>query len=126
MANAKKCDRCGSFYDKNLKYSVRGMQIREEEFVSGFEYTTTGGSFKARVDLCDGCLTELELFLADGKDQERRKKMILAIKFICLVFAIVYGYSNTAKVFRGQSVTDMQMFLMGIGIAGFVFLQWVV
>lgn len=61
-----------------------------------------------------------------AKIKKGEKKMILAIKFICLVFAIVYGYSNTAKVFRGQSVTDMQMFLMGIGIAGFVFLQWVV
>lgn len=52
---------------------------------------------------------------------------ILILKFICLLLAIVYGYSNTAKIIvkRGE-IGNTQMFLMGFGIAGFIFLQWVI
>lgn len=49
---------------------------------------------------------------------------MLALKFICLLLAIMYGYSNTARVIHGQSVSPFQMLAMGLGITGFIFLQW--
>lgn len=51
---------------------------------------------------------------------------ILIVKFVCLVLAITYGYSNTVKSIRGDGVSNAQMFLMGISIAGFIFFQWVI
>lgn len=51
---------------------------------------------------------------------------ILILKFICLLLACVYGFSNVGKVVaRSGEINDIQMFLMGLGIAGFIFLQWV-
>lgn len=51
---------------------------------------------------------------------------ILIAKFICLLLGIVYGFSNIAKVYCKQNISSAQMFMMGLGITGFVFLQWVV
>ena len=49
---------------------------------------------------------------------------MLLLKFICLLVAIIYGYSNTVKAIRGQSVSQFQMLIMGLGTTGFIFLQW--
>ena len=52
--------------------------------------------------------------------------VILIAKFICLLLGVVYGFSNIAKVYCKQSISNAQMFMMGFGITGFVFLQWVI
>lgn len=64
MANAKKCDRCNRFYDKNLKYRGRNST---NEFIDGISYTTTEGHYKSVIDLCDDCLTDLDKFLGGAK-----------------------------------------------------------
>lgn len=51
---------------------------------------------------------------------------ILIAKFICLLLGVVYGFSNIAKVYCKRSISNAQMFMMGFGITGFVFLQWVI
>lgn len=50
--------------------------------------------------------------------------IILILKFICLLYAITYGYSNTARAIKNQPVGHAQMMLMGAGIAGFICLQF--
>lgn len=52
--------------------------------------------------------------------------VILIAKYVCLLLGVVYGFSNTAKVYRKQSISSAQIFMMGFGITGFVFLQWVI
>ena len=64
MANAKRCDRCGKFYDKNLKY--RGRKA-SDEFRSGVAYVTSHGFYGNTIDLCDDCLTKLDRFLGGVK-----------------------------------------------------------
>lgn len=52
----------------------------------------------------------------------------IILKIIFLIMAVMYGYSNTAKVFKGQRVTGIQIFLMALGIVGFVSIhfEWIV
>ena len=52
--------------------------------------------------------------------------VILIAKFICLLFGVVYGFSNIAKVYCKQNISNAQMFLMGFGITSFIFLQWII
>lgn len=50
---------------------------------------------------------------------------ILILKFVCLLLACVYGFSNIGKIVDGHGkITNDEMFLMGLGVAGFIFLQW--
>ena len=42
------------------------------------------------------------------------------LKAAFLLLGIVYGFSNTVKAFRNQSVGEFQMWAMGLGIVGFV------
>lgn len=46
------------------------------------------------------------------------------LKIIFLIIAVAYSYSNTARVFRGQSVSSVQVLLMAIGIVGFIAFQF--
>lgn len=57
---ARKCDRCGKYYDKNEKVHKSGS----------FKYTPKGiveestyGHYYSPKDLCDDCLEKLERFL---------------------------------------------------------------
>lgn len=50
--------------------------------------------------------------------------MLILLKFVCLVVGVSYGYSNTVKVIRRQSISSAMVILMTIGIVGFVFLQF--
>lgn len=50
---------------------------------------------------------------------------ILILKFICLLLACIYGFSNIGKIIVGHGkISNAHMFLMGLGVAGFIFLQW--
>ena len=46
------------------------------------------------------------------------------LKIIFLIIAIAYCYSNTARIFKGQAVCSFQIFLMAIGIVGFISFQF--
>ena len=48
-------------------------------------------------------------------------KNILTIIFLLL--AIVYGFTNIVKAFRGQRISSIEIWLMAIGIAGFIALH---
>lgn len=55
MANAKKCDRCGNYYDANTKYSLTSRHICGLSTLKsyGFGYEATQCD---EYDLCDMCL----------------------------------------------------------------------
>jgi len=46
------------------------------------------------------------------------------LKIIFLIIAIMYSYSNTARICKGQGVSGSQIFLMAIGIVGFIAFQF--
>lgn len=57
--------------------------------------------------------------------------MLIILKFIFLVLAIMYTFSNFSKVIiissdhkSEERVNGVQMFLMALGIVGFVFIQF--
>lgn len=61
MAAAKKCDRCGKFYDRNNRMS-KGLY--KNEFIDGIVKTTNIGNYLKQIDLCDECLDKLDIFLS--------------------------------------------------------------
>ena len=67
MANAKKCDRCGAFYENNtlLKSRLCGNRV-----IVGIRLVTNAGSVEEEYDLCDHCLTELSCFLHGYNNEE--------------------------------------------------------
>ena len=60
MAIAKKCDRCGKYYDKNTehKQNISGRLYYEDGMCFTVDELNT--DFK---DLCDECLDKLHIFL---------------------------------------------------------------
>lgn len=58
MAIAKKCDRCGKYYDKNIEH---------KQNINGRLYYEDGMCFTIFKDLCDECLEELHMFLNGAK-----------------------------------------------------------
>lgn len=63
MANAKKCDRCGSYYDKN-----KGVNSIDGCFVRGIRLETSG-PYRI-LDLCDSCICDLYKFLDIDKEKK--------------------------------------------------------
>lgn len=61
MAEAKKCDRCGKYYDKNIAKSIYGLTV------TGVCLRLSGNSKDDTLDLCDECIIELYKFL--GKEE---------------------------------------------------------
>lgn len=57
MANAKKCDRCGKYYDSSTAVSSDGT------FVNGVAFSTISGRFVEFKDLCDSCISEFKIFM---------------------------------------------------------------
>lgn len=54
---------------------------------------------------------------------------LLILKIFFLMLAVMYGFSNLFKVIVKEpcnSINNMQMFLMSIGIVGFIVLQWLI
>lgn len=67
MATARKCDRCGKYYDENKKYrydSTMGTVI-------GLRFETLQGFNSSRIDLCDECLGKIKEFLGTDILKER-------------------------------------------------------
>lgn len=46
------------------------------------------------------------------------------LRIIFLLLAIVYGFSNTIKAVRGQRIGSIAVWLMAIGIVGFIAIQF--
>ena len=69
MASAKKCDRCGNYYDANTKYSrnmryICGLSTLKSR---GFGYESVQG---VEYDLCDECLDSFYDWLKGEKKAE--------------------------------------------------------
>ena len=58
MADAKKCDRCGAYYDTN-----KGAKSINGYFVRGVRICTSISNSTIKVDLCDDCINKLYDFL---------------------------------------------------------------
>ena len=56
MANAKKCDRCGKYYDKNEARTESGSVLTGVGFI-------TANNHVLDHDLCDECIDKLKQFL---------------------------------------------------------------
>ena len=67
MATAKKCDRCGKYYDKNIehKQNINGRLYYEDGMC--FTIATLAELTTDFKDLCDDCLEELHMFLSGAK-----------------------------------------------------------
>lgn len=65
MSNAKKCDRCGRYYDKNIKHKSSGRLIGS--IISGVATTNRIYDNDNCYDLCDKCITELYEFLENKR-----------------------------------------------------------
>lgn len=50
--------------------------------------------------------------------------MISILKFACLLLAIWWSLVNATRLVRGLSIPTLNLFLQAVGIAGFVWLQW--
>lgn len=61
MASAKKCDRCGKYYDKNELYktSVNGCKT----VIDGVAFSVKCDDITDYHDLCDDCITLLKQWL---------------------------------------------------------------
>lgn len=57
MANAKKCDRCGKYYDRNLECYAPGT------VASGVSFTRVDGYIGLKFDLCDSCIIDFKKFM---------------------------------------------------------------
>ena len=64
MANAKKCDRCGKYYDKNQKFKIKNTTT---DFADGIKFTGVKGYDSSQFDLCDDCIEKLYNFLGGVK-----------------------------------------------------------
>lgn len=65
MAKARKCDRCGSFYEKNTLHNTTGRI--HGSILGGIALTDISGENDERYDLCDNCIVELFNFLNSDK-----------------------------------------------------------
>lgn len=49
---------------------------------------------------------------------------MVVLKYVCLFLAIVYGFGNVVRTFRGQTIHSPQVLLMGLGIVGYILLEF--
>lgn len=68
MATARKCDRCGKYYDENKKYK----NDLGTGTVIGLRFETINSSISSRIDLCDECLGKIKEFLGTDILKERK------------------------------------------------------
>lgn len=68
MAAAKKCDRCGKYYDAN-----RGPKSIEGIYVTGISINACTIHHRD-FDFCDECINKLYTFLLGHEDYDQRKE----------------------------------------------------
>ena len=61
MAAAKKCDRCGKYYDTNKRHMLSN---RCSDIKDGIAFTAISGNRSKQIDLCDDCIEKLDIFLS--------------------------------------------------------------
>lgn len=70
MSLARKCDRCGKFYEKN---SVHCFYDDVDDIVHGVSLIGTGNAIEPKYDLCDSCIEDFRDFMVKYVDRERTK-----------------------------------------------------
>ena len=65
MANAKKCDRCGKYYDENTRF--KSSKCCYGQCVSSVTEITVGGYHYKNYDLCDDCIADFRAFISGSK-----------------------------------------------------------
>ena len=70
MANAKKCDRCGKYYDENTRF--KSHNCRYSQHVSSVTEMTAGGYHYKNYDLCDDCIADFRAFVSGRKLSEEK------------------------------------------------------
>lgn len=65
MANAKKCDRCGRYYDENVRF--KADKSCDCERLSKVVEMTVGGYRYKGYDLCDNCIEDFKKFISGRK-----------------------------------------------------------
>lgn len=92
MSKAKKCDRCGKFYEKNVVMESKGSAIGST--IGGIKTVTKDGTTDEHFDLCDDCVKSL--FKWKGKPEvkggwipivdgypDNDRKVLVTIKIRC-------------------------------------------
>ena len=95
MANAKKCDRCGKYYDKNESHSTDTNYGRSR--IDGVAFTTKNGSYCNDYDLCDECIGLLKEWLKGEK--------VMNDGVYIELFAVKDGVRYNAKILDMKEVT---------------------
>lgn len=68
MSVARKCDRCGKFYEKNrVKWNCGGSITR------GINVVNTNNIIVVECDLCDSCIEDFRAFMDHYDDTEEDK-----------------------------------------------------
>lgn len=66
MSVARKCDRCGKFYEKNrVKWFFNGGSITR-----GINVINKNNLISAEYDLCDSCIEDFRDFMVNYDDKE--------------------------------------------------------
>lgn len=69
MSVARKCDRCGKFYEKNsVKWWLDGGSITR-----GINIIGSNNLISADYDLCDSCIEDFRDFMVNYDDEEEDK-----------------------------------------------------
>ena len=68
MSVARKCDRCGKFYEKNrVKWYINGGSIAR-----GINIMSASNIIISEYDLCASCIEDLRCFMAyDDKEEDK-------------------------------------------------------
>lgn len=71
MSMARKCDRCGKFYEKNsTRWYLNGGSITR-----GINIMSKDGLVTAEYDLCGSCIEDLRCFMKyDDKEVDRNRE----------------------------------------------------
>lgn len=68
MSEARKCDRCGKFYEKNrVKWNYGGSITR------GINVVNKDNRIAVECDLCDSCIEDFRAFMVNYDDKEVNK-----------------------------------------------------
>lgn len=69
MSEAKKCDRCGSFYDRTTRSTFQNQHYHNYAILKSYNSDGPSG-FVQRWDLCPDCRAQFIVFMEKGKNKE--------------------------------------------------------
>lgn len=71
MADAKKCDRCGKYYEKNEEHKYTEEMQHKSMIAARIQIRSVSGFMLTDYDMCDECLSRFKEFMdGDTKDED--------------------------------------------------------